>query len=140
MAEYRDLAQEKAKQQMMASLHPLYETGDKAGKVLAWLGRREQESQWVHSLVDPVGNRCKTDAQIVHIFARYYKQLYAARSLCDSSMITTYLASNHNPTLGVEEWETLEEEMMLPEVLAAIAILNPGKTPGPNCIPDELFK
>ena len=42
-AEYNDLASGRGRQQLLATHHRLYETGDKAGKLLAWLNKREAE-------------------------------------------------------------------------------------------------
>ena len=38
--EYHDIASATVKQQILVTQHKLYETGDKAGKLLAWLSRR----------------------------------------------------------------------------------------------------
>ena len=43
--EYQDLTTGQVKLHLLATQHRLYEAGDKAGKLLAWLGNKERESR-----------------------------------------------------------------------------------------------
>ncbi|KAJ1211205.1 hypothetical protein NDU88_006566 [Pleurodeles waltl] len=43
-AEYRATAEKEARNRLQTVQCRLYETGDKAGKLLAWFGRKEREA------------------------------------------------------------------------------------------------
>ena len=45
--EYKGIVEEAARQQYRARQHRIYETGNKSGKLLAWLARREEGQRWV---------------------------------------------------------------------------------------------
>ena len=112
-SEYYDLAFAKVKQQIQATLHKLYDTGDKACKLLAWLGRKEVENRWVHKLVDREGNVSQTNEQISAAFAEYYADFYKARSLKDPHHIAQYLHHIQLPRLTAEDALGLEEDITL---------------------------
>ncbi|KAJ1082994.1 hypothetical protein NDU88_003155 [Pleurodeles waltl] len=43
--EYRELAQEGMKKQMLVMFHRLYDEGDKAGRLLAWLSKKAEKER-----------------------------------------------------------------------------------------------
>ena len=49
----------------MATQHRLYETGDKAGILLAWLSKKEAEARWVSGIVDGDGGVISSNEDIV---------------------------------------------------------------------------
>ena len=60
LEEYRLVARDEVKTAYLAKQKQLYEAGDKAGKMLAWLGSREREGETV-----------KGSARIAEEFANY---------------------------------------------------------------------
>lgn len=137
--EYQALAMKEVQAHQLAVQHRLYETGDRTGKLLAWLGRKEQDSRWVESITE-ADKTYTTPQDISEAFDRYYAQLYAARTRVSDDQIASYLADIELPRLAPEESKALDEDITLPEVVAAINKLKMVKTPGPNGLPGEFFK
>ncbi|KAJ1143484.1 hypothetical protein NDU88_009792 [Pleurodeles waltl] len=69
---YWYLAQGEVRQQLMITHHRLYDAGDKAGKLLAWLSRHETVTRWVHSKEYLYGLLCTSDKDIAEAFAKFY--------------------------------------------------------------------
>lgn len=59
--EYRDMGMDSARKQRLATLNHLYEVGDKAGKLLAWISKKELHARWVREIVDSQDTAHTTD-------------------------------------------------------------------------------
>ncbi|KAJ1094107.1 hypothetical protein NDU88_007191 [Pleurodeles waltl] len=57
-----------------------YYVGDKAGRILAWLEKRDQAQSWVLRLTTDSGEVKKGVEDIAAGFATYYSELYKARN------------------------------------------------------------
>ena len=136
--EYHDLVTGQVKQQFLTTHHRLYETGDKAGKMLAWLSKREVQGRWVGRIVDTDGRVNRTDQHISSAFAAYYAEFYKARPLQTTHDIKNYLAQIQLPSLTRVEREGLEAEISLEEVQSAVQGLKTSRCPGPSRLPAEL--
>ncbi|XP_069083442.1 uncharacterized protein [Pleurodeles waltl] len=138
--EYKELAEKETKARLRATQCRLYETGDKAGKLLAWPGKKEREARWVQVIETQNGARATEDNDIAETFAGYSKEFYRARSMAEIDSITTYLNGIAMPVLDLVDREELVEDLTVEEISAALARLRPGKAPGPNGLPAEIFK
>lgn len=130
---------DEVKTHQIAAQHQLYETGDRAGKLLAWLGHKEIESRWVLSIKEQEVVHT-TPENIAGAFERYYKALYEARTQAGDSQIRQYLQRIDMPNLTPDKRDSLEGDLILAEVTDAIGPQKAGKTPGPNGLPSEFFK
>ena len=74
--EYRCLFQQEARTQYRAQQGRLYEVGNKAGKLLAWLARRDEEQRWISGVFDTSGTPVETAGQIAQTFADFLRTLY----------------------------------------------------------------
>lgn len=137
--ELQALVEGEARTKIQTTQHRLYESGDRAGKLLAWLSRKEREANWVNQ-IEEAGTRHTTAPAIVEAFAHHYTNLYAAQLTTGENSIDDYLKAIDMPTLQTEDSAALEAEITLEEVSAAIAKQKSGKTPGPNGLPGEFFK
>ncbi|KAJ1164164.1 hypothetical protein NDU88_004609 [Pleurodeles waltl] len=73
----RALAERQARAFALASQCRLYDVGDKAGRLLAWLDKLDQERSWVRTMRNKEGTDCGSSESIVEAFAAYYEEVYA---------------------------------------------------------------
>lgn len=78
--EYGTEAREAAKTMISHKLGRVYELGDKAGKLLAWLDRRETASQLVTELWTVTGRKLTDPQDMADEFGKYSEHIYTARS------------------------------------------------------------
>ncbi|KAJ1091888.1 hypothetical protein NDU88_005002 [Pleurodeles waltl] len=120
--------------------HKLYDTVDKAEKLLAWLGMKEMEVRWVDEVVTPEGVKVPSNKQIAEAFPGYYQDLYQTRPLQDAHQNSEYLQNIAIPILDTEARGVLEGDINLEEMKAAMTKLRSGKAPGPKRFPAEFFR
>ncbi|XP_078502562.1 uncharacterized protein LOC144758587 [Lissotriton helveticus] len=138
--EYRELVSNEAKTQSLATLHRLYDVGDKSGKLLAWLGRKERAARWVAQVRRDEGRMEKTDKGIAEAFALHYENFYRERDLGTVDEAIRYMDNVDVPSLEVGISAPLEAAIRREEITTVINNLKTGKTPGPNGFPAEFFK
>ena len=138
--EYLDVATEAAKAAYLATQHRLYEVGNKAGKLIAWLDRREEEGRWIHEIKNHKGETATDPKEIAEIFSQHYTQVYK-KSIHRPATDNRELINNWVlPAINEEDSKILEKEITIDEIEKTIHDLPSGKTPGPNGIPIELYK
>ncbi|KAJ1202179.1 hypothetical protein NDU88_005980 [Pleurodeles waltl] len=123
-----------------ALLRRLYDVGDKAGRLLAWLDKRDQERSWVRTIRNKEGTDCESSESKVEVFAVYYEDVYTSASWMTEEDCTDLLRDIKLPSLSESERQDLEADLMEDEVADAMRGLQSGKAEGPNGLPAELFK
>ncbi|KAJ1104305.1 hypothetical protein NDU88_001717 [Pleurodeles waltl] len=78
--ELRALAERHARAYALASHHQLYDVGDKAKRLLAWLDKCNQECSWVRVILTKEEATCESSESIAEAFAAYYEEVYASVS------------------------------------------------------------
>ena len=86
---------------MIKSKQRYYELGEKAGKVLAWQLKREENKKVINEIELTTGRISSNPNEINEAFKNYYKDLYTAQSTGD---IATSL---HVPAIVVLEFPYL---------------------------------
>lgn len=138
--ELSDLARDAAKTYHRATLSKLYDVGDKAGKLLAWLDKRSQAQRLVVEFTTDSGSHLTDPQDIADEFGRYYQQLYASSTPHTEEEAASLLSGIPLPTLTADEYTDLEADITEVEVEKAIRDLHTGKVSGPNGLPIELFQ
>ncbi|KAJ1165628.1 hypothetical protein NDU88_006047 [Pleurodeles waltl] len=136
--ERRDLADNKARAYALATQRCLYDVGDKANKLTAWLAGRDRGRNWVVAVRDETGKTCMTSGDIAKAFAEYYERLYESRAKLLGVDCADLLKDVSLQALSMEDRGELKEELSEEEVGQAIQELQFGKAGGPNGIPVEL--
>ncbi|KAJ1150343.1 hypothetical protein NDU88_003137 [Pleurodeles waltl] len=109
--ELRSLVENHARKYVTAVHCQQYEVGDKVGKLLAWLKRRDIERTWVLK-VEKVGHVLQTSGtDIAETFADYYKDLYTSRSTMSTEDCTDLLQDIHLQVLQDVNRDALEGDM-----------------------------
>lgn len=131
---------EEAKTRITKIQHTVYEVGDKAGKLLAWLDKREQANRWVAQLTLDTGTIVTDPQQIVNTFAHHYETIYTPITTTTLDDGLAFLKDIRMPTLTLEEAQALDADLMSEELSLAIGGIQTGKALVPNGIPIELYK
>lgn len=138
--ELRDFEDHQARAYALASQRKLYDLGDKANRVIAWLEKRDRERRWVPELVNSEGKLCVTGADIAETFAQYYEGIYQPQMGKGLEDCLAFLKDVAMPRLTTEDAEILDSDITIEEVETAISNLQTGKAPGPNGFPAEAFR
>lgn len=118
----------------------LYDLGGKAGKLIAWLDRKEKASRLVPELISDSGGKITDPQAIVNEFADHYKVIYQRSSDLPEEDSRALLSDISLPALTDEERSTLDSALTNDKIAQAIRNLQPGKALGPNGLPIELYK
>ncbi|XP_078518507.1 cadherin-related family member 3-like [Lissotriton helveticus] len=118
----------------------IYEVGDKAGKMLAWLDKREGNSRGIQCLKDEQGEAHTDPRRITELLASHFEQVYTPAREITPECAQTLLAPIAIRTLSPEASCELEADITADEIQLAIKALNPGKALGPNGIPIEWYQ
>ncbi|KAJ1207148.1 hypothetical protein NDU88_002540 [Pleurodeles waltl] len=136
----RALAEQQARAYATASQCRLYDVGDKASRLLAWLDKPNQECSCVRIIRTKEGTTCESSESIVEAFAVYYEDVYASVSQMTEEDCSELLRDIQLPVVSESERGDLEAELTEEEVMDALRALQSGKAAGPNGLPAELFK
>ncbi|KAJ1097690.1 hypothetical protein NDU88_002807 [Pleurodeles waltl] len=109
--ELRDLAEGRARVKALEGQRRLYDVGDKASKLIAWLERRDKGRNWVVSVRNAEGQECKTSGDITEAFVDYYERLYESRVGYSREERAELLEDMSLRTLTMEDQTELEEEL-----------------------------
>lgn len=125
-----------------------YEQGDKSGRALARALKESQSSNNVHGIKDHKGQLLHNPKDIADTFSNFYSKLYNIPTQNRPTDITPdrdraikdYLYNSNLPTLQPDHISSLEEDITVDEVNAAIKALKPGKCPGPDGFTAQYYK
>lgn len=143
--EFTDLATDAARTHYRATCNKIYDVGDKAGKLLAWLDRKKR-TQRVVTETEENSTAWLTDPQDIAVpFGRYFQDLYTTLTPHAEEEGLSLLQGIPLPSLTEEETQDLETQDLEADITAtevenAIQSLNSGKVSGPKGLPIELFK
>ena len=134
------LSTSKTQKQLFLAKQRFFETGDKAGRLLAHQARAATLSRLIPKIKSASGEVTSDPIKINNIFCSFYSNLY-------SSQCPSEVWDGDNPLDGIvfpKVNEDLGRELGNPvsarEVQEAIMSLQNGKTPGPDGFTVEFFK
>ncbi|KAJ1188315.1 hypothetical protein NDU88_005076 [Pleurodeles waltl] len=136
----RDLVGNKARAYVLVIQGHLYNVGDKANKLVAWLTGRDRGKDWVGTIRDKTGETHTTSEDIAKTFAQYYERLDESRATFLDKDCTDLLRDVTLQVLSSEDQGELEEDLSEEEIGQAIQELQSGKAAGLNGILVELYK
>ncbi|KAJ1155329.1 hypothetical protein NDU88_008059 [Pleurodeles waltl] len=138
--EIKHTALESEKHIWRASAARIYGWGDKNGKLLHWLATRPLANRVIPEIMEDSGSLSKTPIEIAQRFASYYTRLYAEHPRPTAEKESPLLNGITLPSVPLAIRDRIDEPIDLAEVISAITSLAPGKTPGPDGFPAELYK
>lgn len=122
--EYKALATERAKSWGKERDGRVYELGDKAGKLLAWLDKREGASWLVPELKTYSGEKVRNPALITGVFVTHFSAVYTSHSPLGREDSVDLLTDIGLPSLSEDDQSYFDSEMTKDEIVQAIRTLN----------------
>lgn len=129
-----DIYTKKAEYALFRLRTRFYEGGEKAGKLLA----RQLKQQNASNIIPAIkkGNTMVSmTKEINEVFQNFYNQLYTSSGSLEEGKMTQFFSNIMMPKLDVLQSESLDCPITQEEVIAAIASMKPGKSPGVDGLP-----
>lgn len=130
---------EKARQQVFFCKQRVFEHGERAGKLLAYLAHLNDKPPVVVSLVTPQGDMVTDPPQVAARFQTFYGDLYKSQSTHSQQDIQNFLRTIQFPKLNLEQIELLEAPITQDDITEAISQLSKSKAPGLDGLPLEFY-
>ncbi|XP_053575643.1 magnesium transporter NIPA4 [Bombina bombina] len=116
----------------------LYRYGNKAGKLLANLMKKEKRSPLIDKLLHKKKTHTNVD-DISNIFLEYFKEIYSLRD-ADKTKSDEFWSKITHPVLDGEKMLMVNSPISQEEILKMIQDLPSNKAPGPDALPNEFYK
>lgn len=107
-----------------------FESGDKAGRMLALRLKQIESNSSITAIYDHNGSLVCERKEINLAFQEYYSKLYESECRYNPDMTDDFLRSAPLPQLNEDNKTYLEKDIQEMEVKAAIKALTAGKAPG----------
>lgn len=130
---------EAARRILFFAKQKLFEHGEKAGKLLAYLVHMEDRPPTVISLTGPDGDTFTEPQAVANRFRDFFLQLYTSQTTRPGDQLMDLLAGNNFPKLNDTQVTTLEALLMSDEVAMVIASFHRSMAPGSDGLPVEFY-
>lgn len=130
---------EKSKRKIFFHRQKLFEHGERAGKLLAYMIHCMERPPVVVSLHSPDGTLVSEPRCVTSQFRDFFAALYTTRAPNDTSVMDSFLSDLPLPQLTEEQVEELEAPLTADEISEAIAQFPGSKAPGSGGPPVEFY-
>lgn len=134
------LSTRKTQKQLFLAKQRFFETGDRAGRLLAHQARTAALSRLIPKIKSESGEATSDPVEINKLFCSFYSHLYSSQCSPDVWEGDNPLDKIIFPKLSEELSRELGNPVSTKEVQEAIMSLQNGKTPGPDGFTVEFFK
>lgn len=117
-----------------------FESGDKAGKLLARYIKQQESMATITAVQSEGGALLTKSADINQTFKKFYMKLYTSSASDTQDEIIKFLEGLDLPTLNPDQRDGLDAPVTASEILEVIRTLKVGKAPGPDGLTAEFFK
>ncbi|KAJ1128801.1 hypothetical protein NDU88_007176 [Pleurodeles waltl] len=138
--EYNIVTRDEVRQQYLLSSKRLYEAGNKAGKLLAWLGKKERSDSHIREIWTAKGKLIRESEEIMEEMAAQMEDFYKSHITIAKIEIDSFLSDCHVTRLSPQQTADLEDEIAEEEISVALGQLQKGKSPGPKGFPVKFFQ
>ena len=118
----------------------MYDSRDKAGKLLAQQAHQAQSSRLIPKIYSQMGETITDHLEINNTFKHFYSNLYSSE--CDNNcpQFNPFFNNLQFPSVPAEQNSLLGGAISNAEILKAINSLKCNKTPGPDGYSSEFKK
>ncbi|KAJ1081946.1 hypothetical protein NDU88_002118 [Pleurodeles waltl] len=109
--EYNIVTRHKVRQQYLLQSKWLYEAGNKAGKLLAWLGKNEQSDSLIGEIWTAKGEPTRDPKEIMEEMAAQMEDFYKSRITIPEAEIDSFITDCPMTHLSLQQTADLEEEI-----------------------------
>ena len=138
--EYNLLSTDKATYLLTKARFNVYDSGDKAGKLLAQQARQSQSSRLIPKMYSQTGETITDHLEINNTFKHFYINLYSSECEDNYPRLNPFFNNLHFPSVPAEQNSLLGGAISKAEILKAINSLKCNKTPGPDGYSSEFYK
>lgn len=117
-----------------------YESGNKAGKLLASQFKAKRNAQHISAIRNKEDKTITDPRKMNQVFTEFYKKLYSKEGQFDISSANIFFDSLNLPKLSKKNADDLERPITLKEVKRAIITSPIGKAGGSDGICNEFYK
>ncbi len=135
---YNELSAKKPAASLMMLRQYYYDQGEKAGKLLAWRIKQKQSERTINSIEDNCGSITVDPVKINDTFKCFFETLYSSEY--KGNMQKEFLDSLSIPTISEVTKRSLDMDITVEEITAAIDSLTAGRTPGPDGLNVDFYK
>lgn len=121
---------EKAERKIFYCKQKMYECGQRAGRLLAYLARMDHRPPTVVSLRDTKDILISDPDVVAGEFRSFFVSLYSSSTNNPKEEVETLLAGIDLPMLTRSQVELLEAPVTEDDIVEAMSHLNPSKAPG----------
>uniref|UniRef100_A0A671X7A5 Reverse transcriptase domain-containing protein n=1 Tax=Sparus aurata TaxID=8175 RepID=A0A671X7A5_SPAAU len=139
-AKYIALSTNKASAGLIRLKQTYYDQGEKAGKLLAWRIKTQQNEKTINEIIDTNGDKITTPQKINNLFETYYSQLYSSETHITTESFHNFFDHILIPSLSEEAKAELDSPITKKEISHAIDKLKGGRAPGPDGLPLDIYK
>ncbi|KAJ0061406.1 hypothetical protein NL108_018634 [Boleophthalmus pectinirostris] len=137
--EYNIILSKKTEYFLFKSKQRIFESGDKAGKLLARY-IQQKESKSLIAIRDVEGTLVNKAHDINNVFKNYYITLYTSECAATDMEIDSFISNLNLPKISTEQKHKLDSPITTEEILETIEALPSGKSPGPDGFTFEFYK
>lgn len=117
-----------------------YESGEKAGKLLARQLKRKEANFTIPAIKDESGIPKTSTGDINDVFFKFYNKLYESQVKHDLEECDRFFSKFDLPKLTIDQQTYLDSPITVEEVKKAISLMRPSKSPGVDGFPSEYYK
>lgn len=117
-----------------------FESGDKAGKMLAHKLKQVENMHFIPAVSDSEGTPHTDNTSINLAFKQFYSYLYTSEYKAKDQDLNTFFNGLDLPALSVSDNAEMESPITQSEIEQAISKLASGKTPGEDGFTIEFYK
>lgn len=138
--EYNHILSQKVEFGLFRVRQKYFESGDKAGKLLARYIKQQESMATITAVQSEGGALLTKSADINQTFKKFYMKLYTSSASDTQDEIIKFLEGLDLPTLNPDQRDGLDAPVTASEILEVIRTLKVGKAPGPDGLTTEFFK
>lgn len=138
--EYNHILSQKVEFGLFRVRQKYFESGDKAGKLLARYIKQQESMATITAVQSEGGALLTKSADINQTFKKFYMKLYTSSASDTQDEIIKFLEGLDLPTLNPDQRDGLDAPVTASEILEVIRTLKVGKAPGPDGLTAEFFK
>lgn len=138
--QHNTILSQKAEYNLFRAKQTYFESGDKAGKLLARYIKQRELASTIPAVGSPAGDVCTATVDINRVFKEFYINLYSSMSNSIDEEMHTFLEPLGLPKLTEEQKQFLDSDISVEELEEVIRAMPSGKAPGPDGFTAEFFK
>ena len=138
--QYNNILSQKVEFNLFRARQTYFESGDKAGKLLASYIKQRELSSTIPAIRSPAGDLLSATVDINQAFKEFYSNLYSSASTSSEEEMHEFIEPLGLPKLTDKQRDFLDLDITIEEIKGVIRALPSSKALGPDGFTGEFFK